>query len=155
MYAYITEQLTRLPQWHTDLLAMLWGAVALVLPGALVIRLLSTPSMKGVLHRLPSVMRRVADYVDRQGYDPTQRSVPRVERACRYIQAGVWYSLSFLLFVSFLTLILFWATTERSLSVLQTAGVLSYAFLLPSMAKILKAEGGRELLAIRKARRDV
>lgn len=80
---------------------------------------------------------------------------PKVERACHYIEAGVCYSLSFVLFLYFLMLILLWATTERDLSALQTTGVFGFVLLLPPMAKILKAQGGRARLAVRQKQRDV
>ena len=97
------------------------------------------------------VASRLGRFLEKQTNDPIK--FPRIAKATRYVGMIHSYFLAAYLFVLFLLVLTLWQLSTKPLTLFDHVIVVAYLFACVYMSAVLKAEAGRELVALRRMRR--
>jgi hypothetical protein len=136
------------PQWFQPILQAAWCLAALALPAGIIARTFRKPEVKALFASLAAAVQGLGKYLQKQTDDPIK--FPRVAKAMRYIGMIHSYILAAYLFVLFLVILVLWQLATRPLTLADDALMVGYLASCVYMSAVLKAEGGRELVALRR-----
>ena len=135
------------PQWFQPILQTAWCLAALALPVGLIAQCLRKPEVKALFASMAAAVRGLGKYLRKQTDDPIK--FPRVAKAMRYVGMIHSYVMAAHLFALFLLILVLWQFASKPLTLLDDAQVVAFMAACVYMSAVLKAEGGRELMALR------
>jgi len=145
---FISLDIEKYPHWAQLAIPHLKAIALIMVLIYIIARIGHTSEFKNVMRRGLNIGVALGRFLRKEMTDPTESKKPsRIALYYAMIQA---YFLSAGLALYFVVITLLWAFTNKNLSLLEHFQIGGWCILTVIMARVLKAEGGRQLDKIRK-----
>ena len=148
MSKFIILNLAIFPQWIQVLLVYALAIFLLTLLLYSTIKLIQTSVMSSFFSSIPPLLNKLGKFLHYQIDDPIK--YPRILRVIGYVNIGFSYLLCVMLIMFFIMLMLLWTIAGKDLSLTQHVIVLVSSLFCMYMAAVLKTQGNRDILKLRK-----